>query len=38
MTLAQLDVAQLELGELADGVDLGGVYELAGQLGAQGVR
>ncbi len=35
--LAELDVAQLELGELTDGIDLGGVYELAAQLTAQGV-
>ncbi len=36
--LAGLHVAQLELGEVADGMDLGGVYELAEQLGMQGVR
>lgn len=36
--LADLNVAQLELRELPDGMDLGGVYELAGQLADQGVR
>ncbi|MDN5759925.1 MAG: AAA family ATPase, partial [Tomitella sp.] len=36
--LAESDVAQLELSELADGMDLGGIYELAAQLAGQGVR
>ncbi|WP_182347332.1 ArsA-related P-loop ATPase [Tomitella gaofuii] len=36
--LAGLHVAQLELGEVPDGMDLGGVYQLAEQLAGQGVR
>ncbi|WP_137876505.1 ArsA-related P-loop ATPase [Rhodococcus sp. Q] len=36
--LDKLDVARLHLTALTDGVDLGGLYELAGQLAEQGVR
>lgn len=36
--LDKLDVARLHLTSLTDGVDLGGLYELAGQLAEQGVR
>nr|WP_228536949.1 ArsA-related P-loop ATPase [Nocardia sp. XZ_19_231] len=36
--LAQIDVPQLSLPALGDGIDLGGLYELAEQLSAQGVR
>jgi anion-transporting ArsA/GET3 family ATPase len=36
--LAQLDVPQLELPTIADGVDLGSLYELAEILAEQGVR
>ena len=36
--LAQLDVPQLELPTIADGVDLGSLYELAEALAQQGVR
>lgn len=36
--LAELDVTQLELPQISDGVDLGGIYELADQLAGQGVR
>jgi anion-transporting ArsA/GET3 family ATPase len=41
VSAAQLDevnVARMHLPALADGVDLGGLYELAEQLGEQGVR
>ncbi|MCJ0894625.1 AAA family ATPase [Rhodococcus sp. ARC_M12] len=37
-TLDELDVAQMSLPMLADGVDLGGLYELAAKLAEQGVR
>ncbi|MFI8978229.1 ArsA family ATPase [Nocardia asteroides] len=36
--LAQVDVPQLHLPALGEGMDLGGLYELAEQLSAQGVR
>jgi anion-transporting ArsA/GET3 family ATPase len=36
--LDKLDVARLHLSSLTDGVDLGGLYELAEQLAEQGVR
>lgn len=36
--LAELDVARLDLPAIADGVDLGSLYELAEQLAQQGVR
>jgi len=36
--LAEMDVPRLELPTLADGVDLGGLYELAEVLARQGVR
>ncbi|MGV9674720.1 ArsA family ATPase [Nocardia sp. NPDC003482] len=36
--LAKVDVSRLYLPTLADGMDLGGLYELAEQLSAQGVR
>ncbi|MFC9787108.1 ArsA-related P-loop ATPase [Rhodococcus sp. NPDC127528] len=36
--LDKLDVARLHLSALTDGVDLGGLYELAEQLAEQGVR
>lgn len=36
--LSGLDVTQLELPQLTDGVDLGGIYELADKLAGQGVR
>ncbi|MEV0683810.1 ArsA-related P-loop ATPase [Nocardia sp. NPDC050378] len=36
--LAEVDVPQLHLPALSDGMDLGGLYELAEQLSAQGVR
>ncbi|MEV0299284.1 ArsA-related P-loop ATPase [Nocardia sp. NPDC050710] len=36
--LKQVDVTQLHLPALADGMDLGGLYELAEHLSAQGVR
>ncbi|MFE3293525.1 ArsA-related P-loop ATPase [Rhodococcus sp. NPDC059234] len=36
--LDELDVARLHLSALTDGVDLGGLYELAEQLAEQGVR
>lgn len=36
--LEELDVARLELPAIADGVDLGSLYELAEALAAQGVR
>lgn len=36
--LSGLDVTQLELPQLSDGVDLGGIYELAEKLAGQGVR
>ena len=36
--LGALDVTQLELPQLSDGVDLGGIYELAEKLAGQGVR
>lgn len=36
--LGALDVTQLELPQLTDGVDLGGIYELADKLAGQGVR
>ncbi len=36
--LDELDVARLELPAIRDGVDLGSLYELAEELGAQGVR
>lgn len=36
--LDKLDVARLHLTALTDGVDLGGLYELAEQLAGQGVR
>lgn len=36
--LDRLDVARLHLTALPDGVDLGGLYDLAGQLAEQGVR
>lgn len=36
--LDELDVARLSLPMLADGVDLGGLYELAAKLAEQGVR
>lgn len=36
--LAELDVPRLVLPELPDGMDLGGLYELAGLLNAEGVR
>ncbi|WP_024795053.1 ArsA family ATPase [Tomitella biformata] len=36
--LSALDVTQLELPQLSDGVDLGGIYELADKLAGQGVR
>lgn len=36
--LEKVDVARLRLTMLADGVDLGGLYELAEQLAEQGVR
>ncbi|MFC4605950.1 ArsA-related P-loop ATPase [Rhodococcus kronopolitis] len=37
-SLDKLDVARLHLTALTDGVDLGGLYELAEQLAEQGVR
>ncbi|MGB6276793.1 MAG: ArsA-related P-loop ATPase [Rhodococcus sp. (in: high G+C Gram-positive bacteria)] len=37
-TLDELDVARMSLPMLADGVDLGGLYELAAKLAEQGVR
>lgn len=37
-TLDELDVARMSLPMLADGVDLGGLYELAATLAEQGVR
>jgi anion-transporting ArsA/GET3 family ATPase len=36
--LDELDVSRLELPAIRDGVDLGSLYELAEELGAQGVR
>jgi anion-transporting ArsA/GET3 family ATPase len=36
--LAELDVARLDLPAIADGVDLGSLYELAEELAQQGVR
>ncbi len=36
--LSQLDISRLYLPSLADGMDLGGLYELAEVLSAQGVR
>ena len=36
--LAELDVARLDLPAIADGVDLGSLYELAEELAHQGVR
>ena len=36
--LAQLDISRLYLPSLTDGMDLGGLYELAEVLSAQGVR
>jgi anion-transporting ArsA/GET3 family ATPase len=36
--LEELDVARLQLPAIADGVDLGSLYELAEALAAQGVR
>lgn len=36
--LDEIHVARLELPQLADGVDLGSLYELAEELGRQGVR
>ncbi|WP_297628124.1 ArsA-related P-loop ATPase [Nocardia sp.] len=36
--LAQIDISRLYLPSLADGMDLGGLYELAEHLSAQGVR
>ena len=36
--LDALDVARLELPQIADGVDLGSLYELAEALAHQGVR
>jgi anion-transporting ArsA/GET3 family ATPase len=36
--LAELDVARLDLPTIADGVDLGSLYELAEELAHQGVR
>lgn len=36
--LAKLEVTQLELPQLTDGIDLGGIYELADILAGQGVR
>ncbi|HEX2213071.1 MAG TPA: ATPase, partial [Mycobacterium sp.] len=36
--LDALDVARLELPQIADGVDLGSLYELAEELERQGVR
>jgi hypothetical protein len=36
--LDEIKVPRLELPTLADGVDLGGLYELAEMLGRQGVR
>jgi anion-transporting ArsA/GET3 family ATPase len=36
--LDELDVSRLDLPALRDGVDLGSLYELAEELGAQGVR
>ena len=36
--LEKLDVARMRLSALAEGVDLGGLYVLAGQLAEQGVR
>jgi hypothetical protein len=36
--LAELDVARLDLPAIADGVDLGSLYELAEALAQQGVR
>ena len=36
--LTKLDMAQLELPQLTDGMDLGGIYELAEKLAGQGVR
>ena len=36
--LDKVDVARLHLTTLTDGVDLGGLYELAEQLAEQGVR
>ncbi|MFF0817989.1 ArsA-related P-loop ATPase [Rhodococcus sp. NPDC003318] len=38
VVLDKLDVARLHLTALTDGVDLGGLYELAEQLAEQGVR
>ncbi|MGY2060618.1 ATPase, partial [Nocardia gipuzkoensis] len=36
--LAKVDISRLYLPALPDGMDLGGLYELAEQLSAQGVR
>ena len=36
--LDEISVPRLELPQLADGVDLGSLYELAEELGRQGVR
>jgi hypothetical protein len=36
--LDELDLSRLELPAIRDGVDLGSLYELAEELGAQGVR
>jgi hypothetical protein len=36
--LEALDIPRLELPAIADGVDLGSLYELAEALGQQGVR
>jgi hypothetical protein len=36
--LDEINVPRLELPQLADGVDLGSLYELAEELGRQGVR
>src|SRR5690606_27269288 len=36
--LGEVDVPQLSLPALGEGMDLGGLYELAEQLSAQGVR
>ena len=38
VTMADLDVARLDLPAIADGVDLGSLYELAEELAHQGVR
>ena len=36
--LDELDVSRLELPAIRDGIDLGSLYELAEELGSQGVR